>query len=231
MNKTASKISRRNLTSRREKGIYEMNAPDNPENNDPNSLNNHSRPRIRPSIEQLEKEIGRIETKRELKKAIFGTIRSLIVIAAAAVLVANLLIAVLMVNGTSMSPTINEGDVVVALRWIGVNPGDVVAFHYNNKILLKRVIAKENDWVDIDEDGTVYVNGEVIDEPYVTKKSLGNCNITFPYQVLPEHIFVMGDNRAESRDSRLNEIGPVKKDLIIGRVFLRLWPLNKISLF
>jgi signal peptidase I len=203
-----------------------MNQPDTPENN---NLNNN--PRIRPSIEQLEKEIGRIETKRELKKAIFSTIRSLIIIAAAAVLVANLLIAVLLVNRTSMTPTLSEGEVVVALRWIGVNPGDIVAFHYNNKILLKRVIAKEGDWVNIDEDGTVYVNNEIIDEPYVTEKSLGECDITLPYQVPVGTIFVMGDHRAASADSRLNEIGPVSTELVVGKVFLRLWPLNRIAIF
>ena len=219
------------MTSQNEKGIA-MNKPDEPENNNLNNLNNlNKNSRIRPSVDQLEKEIGRIETMRELKKAVLGTIHNLIIIAASAVLVANLLIAVLIVNRTSMTPTLQEGEVVVALRWLGVKPGDIVAFHYNNKILLKRVIAKEGDVVDIDEDGAVYVNSELVDEPYITEKSLGECDITLPYQVPVGTIFVMGDHRATSSDSRLNEIGPVSTELIVGKVFLRLWPLNRITLF
>ena len=193
--------------------------------------NPQEKPPARPSIEQLEKEIGRMETRREVKKAVYGTVRTLIVITAVTVLVANLLIAVLMINKTSMYPTLQEGEIVIALRWTGVNRGDVIAFYYNNMILVKRVIAKEGDILNIDEEGTVYINDEIIDEPYVTEKSLGECDITFPYQVPAGTVFVMGDNRAMSADSRLNEIGPVNKDLIIGKIFFRLWPLSKLKIF
>lgn len=183
----------------------------------------------RPTLEQIERELDRRESGRELKKAIFDTAKNLIVIAAAAVLVANLLIGVLLVNRSSMVPTLADGDVVIALRWAGVNPGDIVAFHYNNKILLKRVIAKEGDLVDIGEDGTVYVNREAIDEPYLTQKSIGDCDIKLPYEVPVGSVFVMGDNRKTSADSRLQEIGSVGLEFIVGKVILRIWPLEKMG--
>jgi len=194
-----------------------------PENDEP-------APARRPTLEQIEEELNRRESGQEVKNVIFGTAKNLIVVAAAAVLVANLLIGVLLVNRSSMTPTLADGDVVIALRWVGVNPGDVVAFHYNNKILLKRVIAKEGDLVDIGEDGTVYVNNEALSEPYLTEKSLGECDIGLPYEVPVGCIFVMGDHRAISADSRLREIGAVSTENIVGKVILRIWPLPKIGL-
>jgi signal peptidase I len=184
----------------------------------------------RPTLEQIEEELNRRESGQELGKVVSGTVKNLIVIAAAAVLVANLLLAVLLVNRSSMTPTLTDGDVVIALRWVSVKPGDIVAFHYNNKILLKRVIAKEGDLVDIGGDGTVYVNNEAIDEPYLTEKSLGECTIVLPYEVPVGCIFAMGDHRETSADSRLQEIGPVSSEHIVGKVILRIWPLNKIGL-
>lgn len=193
-----------------------------PENDSPSSAH-------RPTLEQIEQELSRREGGRELKKVISDTAKNLVVIAAAAILVANLLIGVLLVNRSSMAPTLTDGDVVVALRWIGVKPGDIVAFHYNNKILLKRVIAKEGDLVDIGEDGTVYVNREALEEPYLAEKSFGECDIRLPYEVPVGCVFVMGDNRAISADSRLQEIGPVSSEHIVGKVILRIWPLSKIG--
>ena len=184
----------------------------------------------RPTLEQIEDELNRRESGREIKKTIFGTIKSLIVVAAAAVLVANLLIAVLLINRSSMNPTLTDGDVVLALRWAGAKPGEIIAFHYNNKVLLKRVIAKAGDWVDIGEDGTVFVNGEEIEEPYLEKKAYGECDIELPYQVPEGCVFVMGDNRAVSADSRQKDIGPVSSEHIIGKVFMRIWPLTKIGI-
>ncbi|MCL2158064.1 MAG: signal peptidase I [Oscillospiraceae bacterium] len=181
-------------------------------------------------MEQIEEELNRREGGQELKKAVFGTVKNLIVIAAAAVLVANLLISVLLVSRSSMNPTLTDGEVVIALRWVKVNPGDIVAFHYNNKILLKRVIAKEGDVVDIGEDGTVYVNNEALDEPYLTEKSLGECDIDLPFEVPVGCIFAMGDHRSTSADSRIKEIGAISSEYIIGKVFMRLWPLEKIGL-
>lgn len=184
----------------------------------------------RPTAKQIEDELIRIETGREIKKAVSGTIRNLVVLAAVAVLITNLLLSFLSVSRSSMNPTMKEGEVVVALRWFGANPGDIVAFHYNNKILVKRVIAKEGDIIDIKEDGAVYVNGELLDEPYVTEKSLGECDLVMPYQVPENSIFVMGDQRETSLDSRYGEIGAVKTDHIIGKIFLRIWPLPNIGL-
>lgn len=183
----------------------------------------------RPTLEQIEDELNRRESGREMKKVLSDTVKNLIVIAAAAIVVANLLIGVLLVNRSSMAPTVSDGDVVIALRWVGVKPGDIIAFHYNNKILLKRVIAKEGDLVDIDEDGMVYVNNEALSEPYLTEKSLGECDIELPYEVPVGCVFVMGDHRETSADSRLREIGPVSSEYIVGKVIMRIWPLSKIG--
>ncbi|MCL2772549.1 MAG: signal peptidase I [Oscillospiraceae bacterium] len=186
----------------------------------------------RPTVEQIEQEINRIETGREIRKALSGTVKNIIVIAAAAILLTNLLISTLVVNNrSSMSPTMKDGDALIALRWVGVKPGDVIAFYYNNQIMLKRVIAKAGDWVNIDQDGTVYVNDKALDEPYITQKSLGNCDIDLPYQVPDGSVFVMGDNRASSADSRLQQMGPINTSQIVGKVFLRIWPLSRINYF
>jgi signal peptidase I len=186
----------------------------------------------RPTAKQIEEELIRLNTGKELKKAVSGTIKNLIVIAAAAVLVSNLLLSFMSVSRSSMSPTLKDGEVVIAVRWLGVNPGDIIAFHYNNKILVKRVIAQAGDRVFIDENGQVYVNNELLDEPYLNGqgKSLGECDIEMPYQVPDGCVFVMGDQREVSADSRQKEIGAVKTELIIGKVFLRIWPLSDIGL-
>ena len=188
-------------------------------------------PHQRPTVEQIDREIERLESAREIRKIIINIIKNLIVIAAAAVLVTNVLLSVLTVNRSSMNPTLKDGDIIISLKLTGIKHGDIIAFHYNNKILLKRVIAKAGDWVDIDEDGTVYVNESALDEPYVTEKGLGECNITLPYQVPDGSLFVMGDHRTTSSDSRLKEIGPVKEEDVAGKVFLRIWPLSNIYFF
>ena len=184
----------------------------------------------RPTVEQIEQEIYRIETGKEVRKIVSGTLKTIIVIAAAAVLLTNLLISTLIVNNrTSMKPIFQTGDAIIAVRWISVKPGDVIAFYYNNQIMLKRVIAKAGDYVNIDQDGTVYVNDEALDEPYVTDKGLGDCDINLPYQVPDGSVFVMGDDRNSSSDSRLKEIGAVSKDQLVGKVLLRIWPLSRIE--
>ena len=186
---------------------------------------------LRPTVEEIEKEITRRENKRELRATVLGAIKNIIVIAAAAVLISNLLISVLVVNRGSMNPTLNDGEVIITSRLSGIERQDVVAFYYNNKILVKRVIAKAGDWINITSDGAVYINNEILNEPYLTQQSLGECDIDFPYQVPDGTVFVMGDNRAFSADSRLNEIGPVKSEDIVGKVFMRIWPLQNIKFF
>jgi len=166
-----------------------------------------------------------------MKKAVTGTIKNLIIIAAVTVLITNVLISVLTVNRSSMTPTLQDGDVVIAWKLFSAKAGDIVAFHYNNKILLKRVIAEAGDMVYIDEDGNVYVNDKMLEEPYLTEKSLTDCNIELPYHVPDGTIFVMGDHRTASADSRLKEIGPIREEDVAGKIVLRLWPLTRLSFF
>ena len=179
-----------------------------------------------PSLETLEEELGRERHKRNYLKALRSTVFSLLVVAAAAVLVAMLVLPVLQITGASMTETLQDRDVVVALRGSGYKTGDVIAFYYNNNILVKRVIATEGQWVNITEDGTVYVDHVPIDEPYIYEKSLVDCNIKLPYQVPEGKVFVMGDHRATSVDSRSTALGCVPTDMIIGRIILRAWPLT-----
>ena len=150
----------------------------------------------------------------------------MITVSAVAVLVAVLLLPVLRIYGTSMTPTLDEGNYVVAVKGSDFQTGDIVAFYYNNKILVKRVIAKSGDWVDIDTNGNVYVNNTLLDEPYVTEKAFGDCNITLPYQVPESRVFVMGDHRSVSVDSRNTAIGCVADEQIVGKIIFRVWPLT-----
>ena len=147
-------------------------------------------------------------------------------VAAISVLVATLWMPVLRTFGHSMDPTLGDGDIVITAKSSTFDRGDLVAFYANNKLLIKRVIAGPGDWVLVDEDGTVYVNEERLDEPYVKEPSRGNCNITFPYQVPESSWFVMGDYRATSLDSRVREIGCIYEEMIVGRIVFRIWPLN-----
>jgi len=140
-----------------------------------------------------------------------------------------LLLPVLQINGTSMEPTLQEGNVVVAVNSKKYKTGDVIAFYYNNNILIKRVIASSGEWVDIDDDGNVYVNGVKLDEPYISEKALGETNIKLPYQVPDGRCFVMGDHRATSIDSRNTAVGCISNDMVIGRLLLRVWPLSEFG--
>ncbi len=180
-------------------------------------------------IKELRQELRRVKYNNKFAATLFNTIGTLVVVAAAAILVANLWLPILQVTGTSMSPTLQEGQVLMASKGHDFKTGDVIAFYYNNKILVKRVIAMPGDWVNISEDGTVYVNDIAIDEPYLKEKALGDCNIELPYQVPESKIFVMGDNRSVSLDSRNTAIGCISEEQAVGRITFAIWPLSKIS--
>lgn len=180
-------------------------------------------------IKELRQELRRVKYNNKFAATFFNTVGTLVVVAAAAILVANLWLPILQVTGTSMSPTLQEGQVLMASKGHDFKTGDVIAFYYNNKILVKRVIAMPGDWVNISDDGTVYVNDIAIDEPYLKEKALGDCNIELPYQVPESKIFVMGDNRSVSLDSRNTAIGCVSEEQVVGKITFAIWPLSKIG--
>lgn len=182
-----------------------------------------------PEAEVLEFELKRIKNRREYLRILKSTTFSLIVVAAVAVLISLLLLPVLRVTGTSMTPTLQNDELVVCRKKGSFEKGDVIAFYYNNKVLLKRVIGVSGDVIDIKDDGTVFVNGEEIDEPYVDEKALGECDIKLPYQVPDERIFVMGDHRSTSVDSRTKKVGCIAEEAVVGRVVLRISPLKKLG--
>ena len=182
-----------------------------------------------PSIEMLEEELKKERYKNTFGRVLRNTIFSLLVVAAVAVIIAVLLMPVLQISGVSMSNTLEDGDIVVTLNDSKYKAGDVIGFYFNNSILIKRVIATAGDWVDIDESGNVYVNGQMLYEPYVSDKALGDCNIALPYQVPEGKCFVMGDHRATSIDSRNTSIGCVSNDMVVGRLMFRVWPLTALG--
>lgn len=183
----------------------------------------------RPTIQQLEAELARERYKRRYKRVLRSTIYTLITVAAVAVLVATLWLPVLQIYGSSMTPTLQDGDILLSAKTSDMKPGDIVAFYYNNKILVKRVICGAGDWVNIREDGTVLVNDTVLQEPYLTEKALGECDISLPYQVPDGKIFVMGDHRSTSVDSRSTAVGCVAQEQIVGKIVFRVWPLNQFG--
>ena len=178
-----------------------------------------------PSLEVMESELMRVKYRKRYAKVLRSTLYTLITVAAVAVLVATLWLPVLQIHGTSMTPTLHDGNIIISVKDSSFESGDVVAFYYNNKILVKRVIAQPGQWVNIDEDGTVYVDGVVLDEPYITDKAFGECNIELPYQVPAAKIFVMGDHRSVSADSRNTAVGCVSEEQIVGKIVFRVWPL------
>lgn len=182
-----------------------------------------------PSVEQLQTEFERVRYKRRYKRVLRSTVYILIVVAAVAVLVATLWMPVLQIYGSSMDPTLAEGDIVVSVNSSAFEAGDLMVFYVGNKILVKRYIAGPGQWVNIDDDGNVYVDGKLLDEPYIQEKALGDCNIELPYQVPENKIFCMGDQRDTSVDSRNTAVGCVSEEQLVGRIIFRIWPLNKIS--
>ncbi len=182
-----------------------------------------------PDVEQLEKELKRQNYKQRYKRTLASTVCTLITASAVAILIATLFLPVLQIYGNSMNPTLSEGNIVLSLKDADFKQGDVIAFYYNNKILVKRVICGPGSWIDIDEDGTVYVDNKAIDEPYLTEKAFGDCDIELPYQVPENRYFVMGDHRSTSVDSRNTAVGSIAEEQIVGKIIFRIWPLNKFG--
>lgn len=182
-----------------------------------------------PTIDQLTAELDRAKYKRRYNRVLRSTIYTLIVVAAVAVLIATIWMPVLQIYGASMTPTLDEGDIVISVKGSDFAPGDLVAFYMGNKILVKRCIAGPGQWVDIDAEGNVYVDGEPLDEPYLAEKALGDCDIELPYQVPDNRFFCMGDHRATSVDSRSTTVGCVSDEQIVGKIVFRVWPMSEFG--
>ena len=182
-----------------------------------------------PEVAELERELEREQYKVRYRQTLKSTIYALITVAAAAVLVATLWLPVLKIYGNSMTPTLNNGQIVLSWKTRELETEDIIAFYYNNKVLVKRVIAQPGDWVDIDGDGNVYVNGTLLEEPYLAEKARGECDIELPYQVPENRYFVMGDHRSTSVDSRSSVVGCIAEDQIVGRLVLCVWPLEELG--
>ena len=184
-----------------------------------------------PTKDQIETERKRYRWQKAYFKALRGTISVLTYMAAVAALIATLVLPVLQIEGTSMEPTLVNGDIVLLTKTVSLGRGDICGFAWNNKILIKRVIGIPGDWIEIDTDGTVYLNGEKLDEPYADQIAFGECDLEFPFQVPPEQYFVLGDMRESSIDSRNTLVGCVENEQIIGKIFFRVWPLKKFKFF
>lgn len=181
--------------------------------------------------EEVEEELRRVRYGKRYRSVLKSTVYTLVTVAAVSVLVATLWMPVLQIYGSSMTPTLSDGEIVLSTKTTEMEPGDILAFYYNNKILIKRVIALPGDWVDIDENGVVFVNGEEVPEPYLTERHQGDPDIELPYQVPDGKLFVMGDHRSTSVDSRHKEVGCVAEEQIVGKIIYCVWPLNRMGGF
>ena len=178
-----------------------------------------------PDISELEAELKREKYKYRYVGVIRSTIYTLSVVAAIAILVATLWMPVLQIYGSSMTPTLDEGQIVLSVKSSEFKRGELVSFYIGNKLLVKRVIGLPGDWIDISSDGTVFINGVVLDEPYISQKSLGECDLELPYQVPESRYFLMGDHRETSLDSRSSVVGCVAEEQIVGKIVFRVWPI------
>ena len=190
---------------------------------------NKNQETVFPSADSIKSELKRERNRIRYKRILRSTVYALILVAAVAVLIASLILPVLQIAGSSMEPTLNNGEIVVLLKTSKLQRGDLCGFSYSNKILIKRVIGLPGDTIIIDAEGTVFLNGEPLDEPYLTDKGLGECDLEFPYEVPEDTYFLMGDHRTTSIDSRSSVIGCVERDQIVGKIFLKVWPLKEIS--
>ena len=177
-----------------------------------------------PTSEQFEDELIRVKYKLRYRKLLKNTIYSLLIVAAISVLVATLFLPVLEIYGNSMNPTLESGDIVVSIKTTKLERGDVCCMYYNNHLLVKRVIGLQGDVIEMDEDGNVFVNGEYVDEPYLSEKVLGDCDLEFPYTVPEQTIFVLGDNRPTAVDSRNEQFGSISLEEVVGKIVFRVWP-------
>ena len=182
-----------------------------------------------PTVEQLEGELRREQHRRNYRSTLLSTVSALVIVAAIAVLVSMLALPVLQVVGESMTPSLYQGEIVVAPKGTVFQKGDIIAFYYNNKILVKRVIANAGEWVNIDADGNVFINDVQLEEPYVSEKALGDCNIDLPYQVPEGRYFVMGDHRSTSVDSRNSAVGAIADEEIVGKIVFCVWPFKQMG--
>lgn len=183
-------------------------------------------PKPVPTVQELQSELNRVRYKRRYRSVLRSTIYTLVTVAAIAVLVATLWLPVLQIYGSSMTPTLQDGEIIFSLKTSSFEPGDIISFYYNNKILVKRVIARPGEWVDIDSDGYVYINDVRLDEPYLEDRAFGDCNIELPYQVPDGKVFVMGDHRSTSVDSRNTAVGCVAQEQVVGKILFRVWPFS-----
>lgn len=182
-----------------------------------------------PSLDLLKKELKRERYKRRFRRILRSTINALIVVAAIAALIATLVLPVLQIAGTSMEPSLNDGDIVLLIKTDHLETQDLCAFYYSNKILIKRIIGVPGDYLWIEKDGTVFLNSVPLEEPYVSEKSLGECDTEFPYQVPENSYYMMGDHRETSIDSRSSVIGCIAEDQIIGKIICKIWPLSEFE--
>ncbi|MBQ8474137.1 MAG: signal peptidase I [Clostridia bacterium] len=189
-------------------------------------INTNSLPTVTEINTELKNERNKIRFRRIIKSSLY----TLVLVAAIAVLIATLVLPVLQISGTSMEPTLNNGEIVVLLKTNKLERGELCGFSYSNKILIKRVVGLPGDYVTVDEEGFVYINGELLEEPYISDRGLGECDIEFPYQVPENEYFLMGDHRTTSIDSRSSVIGCVPYDQIVGKIFLKVWPLDRITI-
>ncbi len=182
-----------------------------------------------PSLDSLKEELRREKYKKRYRAVLVSTVSTLIVVAAIAVLVATLWMPVLQIYGNSMTPTLEEGQIVISLKDSDFKEGDLIAFYLGNKLLVKRVIAGPGDWVEIKEDGRVFLNGTYMEEPYVSELALGQCDLEFPYQIPDERYFLLGDHRETSVDSRSSVVGCVAEEQIVGKITYCVWPFSELG--